>query len=318
MPISGVLIDWCAPPSGAKAQARWRADQQEARILVTAIVQRIEAAGDERIVDRADRDQPRAEVRRRQARARRASGRSCSPRCPVRCAGRRHARPISAPRDFGGLEHVLQLAAAEQPAPVDEAAKVGRLVTSGAVVTIRSPSGSPDFARSIRMRPNADCVDWWSPSGTGRRAGTGTGSARCSGGVAANGAAIDKRLEVSRDIVAKPAERLPFLPLGDIQAGAQLGDLGRVHHPGMIVLVPGERQPEALDRVGDEHGRPVVVGRRKGIDQRFDAMTAQIGHQPRQRRVVIAGEQLADAGRSPMSAISRARQAAPPWKVSAA
>jgi hypothetical protein len=38
-----------------------RRDQHEARVLVTGIIERIEAAGDERVVDRADREQPLAE-----------------------------------------------------------------------------------------------------------------------------------------------------------------------------------------------------------------------------------------------------------------
>ena len=67
MPISGVAIDWCAPPSGASVTPGRRRDQQEARILVAGVVQRIEAALDERVVERADRQQPLAEDRMRQA-----------------------------------------------------------------------------------------------------------------------------------------------------------------------------------------------------------------------------------------------------------
>ena len=67
MPISGVPIDWCAPPSGASVTPEGVADEHEAGILVAGIVQRIEAALDERIVERADRQQPLAEERMRQA-----------------------------------------------------------------------------------------------------------------------------------------------------------------------------------------------------------------------------------------------------------
>ena len=63
MPISGVPIDWCAPPSGASDTPDGVADQEEARILVAGIVERIEAALDERVVERADRQQPLAEQR---------------------------------------------------------------------------------------------------------------------------------------------------------------------------------------------------------------------------------------------------------------
>ena len=66
MPISGVPIDWCAPPSGASVMPDGRAGDDEARVLVAGVVQRIEAAADEGIVERADRQQPLAEQRMRQ------------------------------------------------------------------------------------------------------------------------------------------------------------------------------------------------------------------------------------------------------------
>ena len=59
--ISGGLIDWWAPPSGPSVTPDGRRDQQEAGVLVAGVVERIEAAGDERIVDGADREQPGAE-----------------------------------------------------------------------------------------------------------------------------------------------------------------------------------------------------------------------------------------------------------------
>ena len=45
----------------AKGDARGRGDQHEARILVAGVIERIEAAGDERVVDGADWEQPLAE-----------------------------------------------------------------------------------------------------------------------------------------------------------------------------------------------------------------------------------------------------------------
>src|SRR4026207_138902 len=41
---------------GGKGDARRRADQNEARILIAGMIERIEPAGDERVVKRADRD----------------------------------------------------------------------------------------------------------------------------------------------------------------------------------------------------------------------------------------------------------------------
>ena len=46
---------------GRQRDARRRRDQEEAGVLVAGVVQRIEAAGDERVVERADRQQARAE-----------------------------------------------------------------------------------------------------------------------------------------------------------------------------------------------------------------------------------------------------------------
>jgi hypothetical protein len=68
IPISCAPMDWCAPPSGASVTPEGVPGDDEAGVLVTGIVQRIEAAGDERIIDRADRDQPLAEQGMRQAR----------------------------------------------------------------------------------------------------------------------------------------------------------------------------------------------------------------------------------------------------------
>jgi hypothetical protein len=61
MPISGVWMLWCAPPFGRQRDARRRRDDHEAGVLVAGVVQRIEAARDERVVERADRQQAGAE-----------------------------------------------------------------------------------------------------------------------------------------------------------------------------------------------------------------------------------------------------------------
>ncbi len=63
----------------------------------------------------------------------------------------------------------------------------------------------------------------------------------------------------------------------------------------MVVLVPGEGQPVALDRVGDEAGRPVVLDRVKGVEDQFQIVPGEVRHQPVQCRVVMAVEDRADA-----------------------
>ena len=47
----------------------------------------------------------------------------------------------------------------------------------------------------------------------------------------------------------------------------------------MVVLVAGERQPEALDGVGDEADRPVVIDFVEGVDQRRQVVAGEVGHQ---------------------------------------
>src|SRR3546814_4905200 len=100
------------------------------------------------------------------------------------------------------------------------------------------------------------------------------------------------RSQLRGGIVAKAVPRLPCRALGNAKSGAQLLNLRRVHHARMIVLVPGKRQAIALDRIGDEQGRAIVAGAVEGLDQRLDAMAAQVGHERGQRLVVKAVEQL--------------------------
>jgi hypothetical protein len=64
--MSGVPMDWWAPPSGASVMPDGVAHQQEARVLVTGVVESVEAAHDEGVVERADRQETHAEERVRQ------------------------------------------------------------------------------------------------------------------------------------------------------------------------------------------------------------------------------------------------------------
>src|SRR3546814_5409079 len=79
--------------------------------------------------------------------------------------------------------------------------------------------------------------------------------------------------------------------LADPHGGAELLHLGRIHHARMIVFVAGERRAMALDRIGDEQGRLVVFSTVERLDQRLDAMPAEIGHELGQRLVIKAVEQ---------------------------
>ena len=58
----------------------------------------------------------------------------------------------------------------------------------------------------------------------------------------------------------------------------------------------GEGQTLALDGVGDEAGRLVVVDALEGIEHGLHVVAGEIGHQPMQCRVVVTLEDLANAG----------------------
>ena len=54
--------------------------------------------------------------------------------------------------------------------------------------------------------------------------------------------------------------------------------------PAWLSLCPAKGSPIALDRVGDEAGRPVVGDGVEGVEHRLHVVAAEIGHQPLQRR----------------------------------
>ncbi len=68
-------------------------------------------------------------------------------------------------------------------------------------------------------------------------------------------------------------------------------ELRRGQKARMIVLVARERQAESLDRIGDEHGRPVVIDRLEGVQQIRQIMAAEIAHEGRELRVRATLEQ---------------------------
>ncbi len=63
--------------------------------------------------------------------------------------------------------------------------------------------------------------------------------------------------------------------------------LRRRHQAGVIVLVALERQADALDRVGDEADRTIVIDRFESLDHAGHVVAAEIGHQ-RQQFLVAA------------------------------
>src|SRR5262249_17111558 len=92
---------------------------------------------------------------------------------------------------------------------------------------------------------------------------------------------LEKSLELGRRD-GEPFELVPFMPGPDIHRGAQAFGLRRRHQPGVVVLVAGKRQPEALDGVADEADRAVVIDLCEGFEQRGEVVPGEVGHQPRQ------------------------------------
>ncbi len=89
----------------------------------------------------------------------------------------------------------------------------------------------------------------------------------------------------------EPFELVPFVAGPHLHLGAEHVHLRRRHQAGMVVLVAGERQAEALHRVADEADRPVVVDAAEGAGERRQVVAGEIGHQPRELVVGAALDQ---------------------------
>ena len=131
------------------------------------------------------------------------------------------------------------------------------------------------------------------PCGSG--SGTGTGAASWRSTRRRNGTSARKASSRS-GATSSPARSDHSCALGDVVRALQGRHLLGRHQPGMVVLVPGERQAPALDGVGDEAVRPVVRRAVERLEQGLQVVPAEIGHQRGQRRVVMPVEQGADAG----------------------
>ena len=159
-------------------------------------------------------------------------------------------------------------------------------VTSGEAVTMRSASGPPARAISSSTRPKPACVDAWPFTSILGNGSTGTRAA-CSRRVpfAMNGTSA-RNASTSR-LKLEAGEPVPFLPLIDALAGAQLVHLRLGHQAGMVVLVALEGQAVALDGVGDE--ALGLVGRRalEGLQDRLQVVAAEVGHEAGERGIVV-------------------------------
>ena len=290
------------PALGRQGQAGGRAHQQEARILVAGIDQRIEAAVDEGVVDRADGQQARAIEPVRQPEAGQHQEQVLLGDAEF------HVLPVRghAPALRGGElripEHVVLLVPVEDAAPVHPGAEIGADRDIGAggddplrelrIFALPATDLGQDLAEGLlggKLAPlprprrgegggHMDGGRGQAPPGGGERSGEGHGGEE--------GAQF-----LLRD--AQPLEQVPFMARADAHGGAEGLHLLLRHQPGMVVLVAGEGQAHALDRVGDEAGRLVAFGvlGAEGLDQRLDVVAAEIHHQ---RRQLIIGQGVDD------------------------
>ncbi len=131
----------------------------------------------------------------------------------------------------------------------------------------------------------------------------------------AEGRALDEAVQPRGARGIETGERLPFLALDDTLGAAERLHLGLVHQSGVIVLMPGEGEAPALDRIGDEAGGP--VGRRRLVEGLHDGghvMAAEIGHQAMQRRIVMGSEHPLDAEIGPMAPLQLTPEAGPAFE----
>ena len=244
------------------------------------------------IVERADRQQPRAEQRARQAERRRAAGTGCSRRCRARCAGRRGAIAQSwAETTFSSRNTSSRSRRSKMPRRLTQPPRLVETVTSGDVVTMRLAEravaggevvedAAEAFLRRHRRRARH------------RRSSAGSGS--CGVSMLAREAlrerhvgeeALELRRGECRGRRSAPTPAPSAILLAALEAAICSGFI----RPGVVVLVAGEGQAEALDRVGDEAGRLVVVAAAsKASSTRLHVVAGEIGHQRVQRRVVVA------------------------------
>ena len=103
-----------------------RRRHHEARVLVTGVVQRIEAALDEGIVQRADRQQPHAVDGVRQAERRQHDEQVHLGDAELEVLAFRRIIPVEGRGNFLLPEQVVVFRLREQPAPVDPGAEIGR------------------------------------------------------------------------------------------------------------------------------------------------------------------------------------------------
>ncbi len=177
------------------------------------------------------------------------------------------------------LKVSASFSSANSPRRLTHAPRLVETVTSGEVVTTRSAIADCPRPSSLSSAPKPSCVDI-----SGLIGDREVGRRRDALGRAAALACGERHaLEEGAQLVFRnrqPFELVPFVPRPDVHLRLKAFHLRGRHQPGVIVLVAGERQPVALDGVGDEADRPVMIDLAERVDERGQVVTGEIGHQP--------------------------------------
>ncbi len=97
---------------------------------------------------------------------------------------------------------------------------------------------------------------------------------------------FQERLDARR-LQRQSFQPVPFVAGPDVLRGAECFHLRHGHQAGMIVLVALERQTDALDGVGDETNRPIMIDRLERSQHARHVVAAEIRHQ-RQQFIIAA------------------------------
>ena len=315
-PVGGHADQRCVdrlvlPALGRQGEAGGGGDQQEARVLVTGVDQRIEAAVDEWIVDRADRQDARAGHRGRQPGGAEEEKEVLlgDPQLDM-LPQRRHSPPLGR-GELGVAEHIVAGMPVEDAAPVHPRAEIGRdgdIRAGGHDVGaefLQLALAAADLGQDVAeaaLGGHFPARGLWHRQ-CGRHRNDRRGQAASLGREFRGERSGGEEIAELRFRNVETFEQIPFVAGPDAHVHAELFHLFLGHQPGVVVLVAREWQPHALDRVGDETGRlvPQRLGGAEMLHQRFDVVAAEIGHQRAEFFVVAlvddgAGTRAAEIG----------------------
>src|SRR6266436_2014673 len=178
---------------------------------------------------------------------------------------------------------------ANRPRRLTQAPRLVDTVTSGDAVTMRAANSLLPRASSFSTRPNPCCrhLRRRSERKLRRHVDDGRGQAALA---AVERHIVEKRLQ-RRGVLRQSLELLPLVPGPDVLRGAPFLHLRHRHQARMIVLMALERQADALDGVGDEADRAIVIDRLKSLQHARHVVSAEIGHQRQQFVVAAAVDQ---------------------------